>query len=376
MNLLKPLRPIAKLIPTITKPMTQLNMQQKTVFTAIALFIYLVCSQIPLYGIIRSQDSDPLYWARMIMASSRGTLMELGISPIISAGWITQIFSAIGLIKITSEKDEKDAEGIESVLALLFCFGEAAGAIWYGTYGMPSEMSILTMVLIIAQLMGAGLIVILLDDMLKKGYGLGSGINLFLVANISEGILWFAFSPVTMSSEFGVEFEGAFIAYVHFLFTKGSFWEATYQAFTRKNGFNISQLVGSVGIFFILIYLQRFRAILTVIHQKFPGYKQEVTIRLFFTSNMSVILQGMVISNFYQISRILHDRFTRSTLIKLIGTWQGDKITGGVLWYVAPPYNLDEAILYPHRTLFYTIFVCLLCALFSKYLLLHVDSGL
>jgi protein transport protein SEC61 subunit alpha len=41
------------------------------------------------------------------------------------------------------------------------------------------------MVLIVAQLMMAGLVVILLDEMLKKGYGLGSGISLFIVANTS-----------------------------------------------------------------------------------------------------------------------------------------------------------------------------------------------
>lgn len=57
-----------------------------------------------------------------------------------------------------------------------------------------------TIVLIILQLMGAGCVVILLDDILSKGYGLGSGISLFIVANTSEVIFWFAFSPVTMTS--------------------------------------------------------------------------------------------------------------------------------------------------------------------------------
>jgi protein transport protein SEC61 subunit alpha len=118
-------------------------------------------------------------------------------------------------------------------MALIFCFGEVAGALWYGAYGQPSQMSIITMGLIIAQLMGAGCVVILLDDLLRKGWGLGSGISLFIVANTSEVIFWFAFSPVTMSSEFGVEFEGAFIAFVHFLFTKDTIWQATVQAFTR-----------------------------------------------------------------------------------------------------------------------------------------------
>lgn len=123
MNLLNPLRPIAKIFPTIIRPIVPLSIEQRTVFTAIGLFIYLVCSQIPLYGIVRTHDSDPLYWARVIMASSKGTLMELGISPIISAGWITQILGVVGLFKITSKEDEKDAEGLEGVLAMIFCFG-------------------------------------------------------------------------------------------------------------------------------------------------------------------------------------------------------------------------------------------------------------
>jgi protein transport protein SEC61 subunit alpha len=83
---------------------------------------------------------------------------------------------------------------------MIFCFGEAVVSIWYGNYGLPSEMSFTTMVLIVGQLMGAGLIVILLDDMLGRGYGLGSGISLFIVANTSETIFWAAFSPVTMIS--------------------------------------------------------------------------------------------------------------------------------------------------------------------------------
>lgn len=65
-------------------------------------------------------------------------------------------------------------------------------------------MSLTNMVLIVAQLMMAGLVVIMLDEMLKKGYGLGSGISLFILANTSEVIFWQMFSPVTLSSEYGV----------------------------------------------------------------------------------------------------------------------------------------------------------------------------
>lgn len=69
---------------------------------------------------------------------------------------------------------------------------------------MPSTLGIFRICLIIGQLLGAGFIVILLDELLRKGYGLGSGISLFIVANTSEYIFWNLFSPVTLTSEYGI----------------------------------------------------------------------------------------------------------------------------------------------------------------------------
>ena len=51
----------------------------------------------PLYGIVSSDTSDPLYWLRMMMASNRGTLMELGITPIISSGMVFQVCDTTAL---------------------------------------------------------------------------------------------------------------------------------------------------------------------------------------------------------------------------------------------------------------------------------------
>ena len=84
------------------------------------------------------------------------------------------------------------------------CFGEAVGHVWYGAYGLPSTLGVFRICLIVGQLLGAGFIVILLDEVLRKGYGLGSGISLFIVANTSEYIFWNLFSPVTLTSEYGI----------------------------------------------------------------------------------------------------------------------------------------------------------------------------
>lgn len=184
-NLLHALEPLSRLVPDVIRPSSKPNVTTKTAYTAITLFIYLICCQIPLFGIQRSYSSDPLYWTRVILASSRGTLMELGIGPIISASWFIQIVGAIGLLKAQGDRDNKILEGFEKTFALILCFGEAAGQVWYGAYGPPSQLGFVNIALILGQLLFSGVIVILLDSMLKQGYGLGSGISLFLVANIS-----------------------------------------------------------------------------------------------------------------------------------------------------------------------------------------------
>lgn len=90
-------------------------------------------------------------------------------------------------------------------------------------YGSVEYIGTLKALLIVLQLTFAAVMIIYLDEMLQKGYGIGSGISLFIATNICESILWRAFSPVTIKTENGIEFEGAVIAMFHFFFTKKSF---------------------------------------------------------------------------------------------------------------------------------------------------------
>jgi protein transport protein SEC61 subunit alpha len=78
----------------------QVPFNQKVPWTAVTLLIFLVCSQVPLYSIMSSDSSDPFYWMHVILASNRGTLMELGISPIITSGMIMQLLAGANLINV------------------------------------------------------------------------------------------------------------------------------------------------------------------------------------------------------------------------------------------------------------------------------------
>jgi protein transport protein SEC61 subunit alpha len=47
-----------------------------------------------------SDSADPMFWLRVIMASNRGTLMEYGITPIVTSGMIMQLLAGVGIIDV------------------------------------------------------------------------------------------------------------------------------------------------------------------------------------------------------------------------------------------------------------------------------------
>jgi protein transport protein SEC61 subunit alpha len=94
------IKPLLFMIPEIERCKHELKKQEKFVWTAITLFIFLICSQIPLYGIYKSEGGDPLHWVRVILASNRGTLMELGISPLITSSMIMQVLAGTRIIEV------------------------------------------------------------------------------------------------------------------------------------------------------------------------------------------------------------------------------------------------------------------------------------
>lgn len=89
-----------------------------------------------------------------------------------------------------------------------------------------------------------------------QGYGLGSGISLFIATNICETIVWKAFSPTTVNTGNGTEFEGAVIALFHLLATRPDKFRALKWAFYRNNLPNLTNLMATVLVFGIVIFFQ------------------------------------------------------------------------------------------------------------------------
>lgn len=249
-------RPFLSILPEVSQAERRISFKEKAIYTAVSLFIFLVCSQLPLYGIQTKSGADPLQWVRVIMASNRGTCMELGISPIVTSGLVMQLLAGSKIIEVdNSIKTDRDLlNGAQKLLGILITIGEAVAYVVSGMYGDVRQLGAWNAILIIVQLFIAGIIVICLDELLTKGYGLGSGISLFIATNICENIIWKAFSPYTIMGPRGVEFEGAIIAMFHLMITRTDKVRALKEAFYRANLPNVISLLSTVIIFMVAIY--------------------------------------------------------------------------------------------------------------------------
>ena len=273
------------------------------------------------------------------MASNRGTLMELGISPIVTSGMVMQLLAGSRIIEVDYNVKEDRAlfSGAQKLFGILITVGEAIAYVVSGMYGDIGSIGAGNAILIIMQLFCAGLIVLTLDELLQKGYGLGSGISLFIATNICETIIWKAYSPTTINTGRGTEFEGAVIALFHLLITRSDKVRALKEALYRQNLPNLTNLMATVLVFVIVIYFQGWKVNLPIKYQKFRGQEGTYPIKLFYTSNMPIILQTALVSNLYFISQLLYNRAPTNVLVRLLGKWQevdgsqGQKIpVGGI----------------------------------------------
>jgi protein transport protein SEC61 subunit alpha len=370
------IKPFMSILPEVAQADRKVPFREKVLWTALILFSFLVCCQIPLYGIRSSESSDPFYWSRVILASNRGTLMELGISPIVTSGLVMQLLAGVKLLEVDqSDKNERELfAGAQKLFGMIITLCQGSAYVVTGMYGELSELGAGNAFLLVVQLLFSGILVIVWDELLQKGYGLGSGISLFIATNICETIIWKSLSPTTISTASGTQFEGAIIALFHLLVTRSDKVRALREAFYRQNLPNITNLLATVLIFAIVIYFQGFRVDLPVKHKNARGQMATYPIKLFYTSNIPIILQTALVSNTFFLSQMLFRRFPTNFLVGLFGTWKelegshyGQSIpVAGIVYYISPPSNMSELLRDPIHTLIYLFFVLASCALFSR----------
>ena len=121
---------------------------------------------------------------------------------------------------------------------------------------------------------------------------------------------------------------------------------ALKEAFYRQSAPNLTNLIATVLVFFVVIYFQGFRVDLPVRYHKVRGQQGTYPIKLFYSSNIPIILQTALVSNLYFFSQLLYRRFKSNFIVNLIGQWQESDFgnsnaipVGGLAYYLSPPQS-------------------------------------
>ena len=378
--LLDLIRPLASLMPAVRRADRAVPFHRRALYTGISVSVFLVCSHLPLYGVryASSGGADPLYWVRSILASNRGTLMELGVGPVVTAGTVMQLATASRLLRVDHNvrADRELADGARKVLAMAIALGEAAAHVLLGAYGPVGSLN---GALIVLQLVSASAVVVFLEDLFDKGYGLrgSSAIALLSATSTCVKVFWQAFSPVTVNTGRGPEFEGIVLAVVYQAVARAGSARALVATLLRRHLPNAMSLLATCVVMLAAVFLEGVQMLLPLQSRDGRGRRATFPIKLLYTSTMPIVLHSAAVTALYHVSQLLHySRFGGGVLVRLLGVWkEGSHAAvpvGGLAYYVTPPSSVAAD---PLHALVYTVLLLASCALLSQAWVIASESS-
>jgi preprotein translocase subunit SecY len=179
---------IAKFIPSIKNPDRALSLREKMYWTGAILLVYFMLYNIYAIGVNQQAVNQPiLQLISIIFAAKIGSLITVGIGPIVLSSIILQLISGSGLLNIdmTDPVQKGRFQAIQKIAAIGIAVVESFIFVYTGYVPVSSPALI---PLVIAQMAVGALIIIYLDEMMTK-YGITSGINMFIAAGVSYAIV-------------------------------------------------------------------------------------------------------------------------------------------------------------------------------------------
>ncbi len=294
--------------PSITKPEGHVRFNQKMWTTVLVLIIYFMMTNVMIYGLSDS-TLDIFSSFRAIMAGASGSIMHLGIGPIVTGSIIMQLFAGAKIIQLDLQdsSDKQLYQGVQKLLVLFMIPVESIPQV-YGFLD-PSESVIgqyglgWANVIIVSQLFIGSYLVFLLDELVSK-WGIGSGISLFIAAGVAQSTFVGTLSPlpVVQGSPLSIDNPPSGVLPMIFYTLR----TATNSELVSQNGFEmmllnhanpIAALASSILVFLVVAYAESSKLELPLTHGKVRGHRGQYPIRLVYASNIPVILMAALLAN-------------------------------------------------------------------------------
>lgn len=319
---------VLKRLPGVAGPLTHLPFKKRLIWTGLMLLLYFVMGQITVYGVSQT-GFEQLRFLEVLLGSSFGSIMSLGIGPIVTASIIIQLLVGSKVIPwdLSTEQGKLLFQGTQKLMGFVFSFVEAFVFVSFGA--VPAASPALAPIVAL-QLAAGGIIVIFMDELISK-WGFGSGISLFIVAGVSKTIMVRTFNPLTQAGTLpgvGNPPAGA----LPFAITSIAGGEPL-QAFLA-----MFPVIATVLVFVLAVYASAIKVEIPLAFGNLRGFARKWPLKFFYTSNIPVILVGALLANLQLFARMLAGRG-----IEFFGTFnEQGQVTGGLAYFLTPP--TDQAI--------------------------------
>lgn len=335
-------------LPEVKGPVQKkLSFREKLKWTLIILVAFFVLSATPLFGL--GQNSLLQFeQLSIILGASFGSILTLGIGPIVTASIVLQLLNGSGLFKIDTKTQEGKAyfQGIQKTLAIFFIIFESFVFIFFGGLTpietLPPTVYRTMQLLLVFQLFLGGALVLFMDEVISK-WGFGSGISLFIAASVSSEIFIRAFSPLTSTGQLALSGIGDPVGAVWV------FFRSVIQGNFDNMFFAFAAILATIVIFVFAVYAQAMKVEIPLSFGRIRGHGIRWPLNFIYTSNIPVILIAALVANIQVFARLLQSRagsgITAFISQNILGQFSGSTPVSGLVFWLFQPNIVQEAYL-------------------------------
>ncbi len=317
------LKPVIDRMPAIKKPDGHVPFKTKMYWTTAILIFYFIMTNVFIYGLDQEETLDLFASFRAILAGAQGSILHLGIGPIVTGSIIMQLFTGAKIIKLdlTDNEDKAIYQGTQKVLVIIMIVVESVPQVM--GYLTPSDVMIDNIgdfsakTVIIVQLCIGSYLVFLMDELVSK-WGIGSGISLFIAAGVAQQIFTGTVNWEPQDPKLDVGFDtgaggspnlpAGTIPRIIYALSNLSTSDMTRGGFRMvfidpPNA--IIALIGTIVVFIVVAYAESSRIELPLAHGKVRGARGRYPIRLVYASNIPVILMAALLANINMFTLIM-----------------------------------------------------------------------
>ncbi|GAB3695712.1 preprotein translocase subunit SecY [Halorubrum pallidum] len=340
--------PVLSRMPVVERPAGHVPFKRKLTWTAGILIVYFFLTNINPFGLAATQGSDFFGQFRSVLAGESGSLLQVGIGPIVTASIVLQLLGGANLLGLDTDdpRDQVLYQGLQKLLVIIVTGLTAAPMVFTGEF-LPADPAVAQSLgigtfgvelLIFAQIFVGGVLILFMDEIVSK-WGVGSGVGLFIIAAVSQQIVggFFSFSALGAN--------GFFANWYGLIFggnpsTLSPFTSEGLQNLLFDPG-NILALFTTLFIFGIVVYAESVRVEIPLSHARVKGARGRFPVKLIYASVLPMILVRALQANIQFLGQILSSQWAGMPAWLGEYSQQGQPISG-LFYYLNPIQTRGE----------------------------------